>query len=238
MVELLEQQRQAIITEAVTKGLNPNVKMKDSGVEWIGEIPEHWVVKPLYSLYKENKLKNKGNEIQNVLSLSYGKIKRRDVESNYGLLPDSFETYQILRKGDIVLRLTDLQNDKKSLRVGLVNEEGIITSAYLGLKQSEKLVSEYTYYLLHSYDLMKVFYGLGSGVRQSMSYTEMKKLPILLPPLEEQQEIVEFLRVKVHENETLVEMLKKVIEKLKEYRQSLIYEAVTGKIDVRDMEVD
>ncbi|MEJ9282326.1 restriction endonuclease subunit S, partial [Ureibacillus thermosphaericus] len=95
-----------------------------------------------------------------------------------------------------------------------------------------------SYYLLHSYDLMKVFYGLGSGVRQSMSYTEMKKLPILLPPLEEQQEIVEFLRVKVHENETLVEMLKKVIEKLKEYRQSLIYEAVTGKIDVRDMEVD
>lgn len=238
LILLLELQRQAIITEAVTKGLNPNVKMQDSGVEWIGEIPEHWVVKPLYSLYKENKLKNKGNEIKNVLSLSYGKIKRRDVESNYGLLPDSFETYQILQKGDIVLRLTDLQNDKKSLRVGLVNEEGIITSAYLGLKQSEKLVSEYTYYLLHSYDLMKVFYGLGSGVRQSMSYTEIKKLPILLPPLEEQQEIVEFLRVKVHENETLVEMLKKVIEKLKEYRQSLIYEAVTGKIDVSDMEVD
>ncbi|WP_235816462.1 restriction endonuclease subunit S [Bacillus massilinigeriensis] len=138
MIDLLNQQRQSIITEAVTKGLNPNVKMKDSGVEWIGEIPEHWEVKPLYSLYKENKLKNKRNVITNVLSLSYGKIKRRDVESNYGLLPDSFETYQIIQKDDIVLRLTDLQNDKRSLRVGLVNEEGIITSAYLGLKQSDK----------------------------------------------------------------------------------------------------
>lgn len=237
-ITLLEQQRQSIITEAVTKGLNPNVKMKDSGVEWIGEIPEHWEVKPLYSLYKENKLKNKGNEIINVLSLSYGKIKRRDVESNYGLLPDSFETYQILQKDDIVLRLTDLQNDKKSLRVGLVNEEGIITSAYLGLKQSDKSVSEYTYYLLHSYDLMKVFYGLGSGVRQSMGYTEMKKLPILLPPLEEQLGIVELLRFKVPKNEKLIEMLKKEIEKLKEYRKSLIYEAVAGKIDVRELELD
>lgn len=234
----LEQQRQSFIREAVTKGLNPNVKMKDSGVEWIGEIPEHWEVKPLYSLYNENKLKNKGNENKNVLSLSYGKIKRRDVESNYGLLPDSFETYQILKKGDIILRLTDLQNDKRSLRVGLVNEDGIITNAYLGLKQSNKSTSQYTYYLLHSYDLMKVFYGLGSGVRQSIGYTEMKKLPILLPPLEEQLEIIEFLKVKVPENESVIELLKKQIEKLKEYRQSLIYEAVTGKIDVRDMELD
>lgn len=238
LTSMLEQQRQSIITEAVTKGLNPNVKMKDSGVEWIGEIPEHWEVKPLYSLYKENKLKNKGNENKNVLSLSYGKIKRRDVESNYGLLPDSFETYQILKKDDIILRLTDLQNDKRSLRVGLVNEDGIITNAYLGLKQSNKSASQYTYYLLHSYDLMKVFYGLGSGVRQSMGYTEMKKLPILLPPLEEQLEIIEFLKVKVPENESVIELLKKQIEKLKEYRQSLIYEAVTGKIDVRDMELD
>ena len=237
-LQILEHQRQSIITEAVTKGLNPNVKMKDSGVEWIGEIPEHWEIKPLYSLYKENKLKNKGNEIKNVLSLSYGKVKRRDVESNYGLLPDSFETYQILQKDDIVLRLTDLQNDKRSLRVGLVNEEGIITSAYLGLKQSDKSVSEYTYYLLHSYDLMKVFYGLGSGVRQSMGYTEMKKLPILLPPLDEQIKIIELLKIQVVENENLIDKLKKQIEKLKEYRQALIYEAVTGKIDVRDMKLD
>ncbi|MFP3419082.1 restriction endonuclease subunit S [Bacillus sp. SIMBA_161] len=192
-----------------------------------------------YIVYiKKNKLKNKGNVITNVLSLSYGKIKRRDVESNFGLLPDSFETYQIIQKDDIVLRLTDLQNDKRSLRVGLVNEEGIITSAYLGLKQSNKSISVYTYYLLHSYDLKKVFYGLGSGVRQSMGFTEMKKLPILLPPLEEQFEIINQLKVKVLANEQLIDMLKTQIKKLKEYRQSLIYEAVTGKIDVRDMQLD
>ncbi len=89
---------------------------------------------------------------------------------------------------------------------------------------------------MHSYDLTKVFYGLGSGVRQSMGFTELKKLPILLPPIEEQLEIINQLKVKVFANEQLIDMLKTQIEKLKEYRQSLIYEAVTGKIDVREME--
>ena len=125
-------------------------KYKDSGVEWIGEIPEHWEVKPLFVVCKNNKEKNDGNKVSNVLSLSYGKIIRRDVESNFGLLPASFETYQIIDDGYIVLRLTDLQNDKRSLRVGLVTEKGIITSAYTGLKTNHGMNSGYLYNLLHS----------------------------------------------------------------------------------------
>lgn len=234
LIELLEEKRQVIITEAVTKGLNPNVKMKDSGVEWIREIPEHWDIQPLFTLFKESKKKNVGNKEQNVLSLSYGKIIRRDVETNFGLLPESFETYQIVEKGYIVLRLTDLQNDKRSLRCGLVKEKGIITSAYVSLVPNDTINEVYAYYLLHAYDLFKVFYGLGSGVRQSMGFSDLKRVPILLPPKDEQNHIAEYLDEKNKEIDSLIIDLKKQITNLKEYRQSLIYEAVTGKIDVRD----
>ena len=135
--------------------------MKDSGMEWIGEIPEHWKVKPLFVVCKDNKEKNDGNKVSNVLSLSYGKIIRRDVESNFGLLPASFETYQIVDDGYIVLRLTDLQNDKRSLRVGLVTEKGIITSAYTGLKTNHGMNSGYLYNLLHSNPPNELLHHIG-----------------------------------------------------------------------------
>ena len=223
-----------MITEAVTKGLDPNVKMKDSGVEWIGEVPEHWEIQPLFTLFEESKIKNIGNKEHNVLSLSYGKIVRRDVEANFGLLPESFETYQIVDKGNIVLRLTDLQNDKRSLRCGLVKEKGIITSAYVALKATCDIKEVYSYYLLYGYDLFKVFYGFGNGVRQSMGFVELKRMPILLPPIEEQIQIANFLEQKTSEIDALNNEIRLQIQKLKEYRQSLISEAVTGKIDLRD----
>src|SRR5699024_2150347 len=189
LISLLEEKRQAIITEAVTKGLNPDVKMKDSGVEWIGEIPKHWEISSLNLHLKESKTKNIGNKEKNVLSLSYGRIKRRNIKNNFGLLPESFETYRVVKNGDIVLRLTDLQNDKRSLRVGLVQEKAIITSDYLTLVPNQNILSEYASLLLHAYDLKKVFYGFGSGVRQSIGFQELKKLPILLPSKEEQNDI-------------------------------------------------
>jgi type I restriction enzyme S subunit len=235
LIKLLKEKRQAIITEAVTKGLNPNVKMKDSGVEWIGEIPEHWKVKPLYSMYYERKIKNTNAVENNVLSLSYGKIIRRDVETNMGLLPESFSTYNIVKPGNIVLRLTDLQNDKRSLRCGFVEEEGIITSAYITLQNKVEFVSYFTYLLLHSYDVMKVFYGLGAGVRQSMTFIDLKKLPILVPPLNEQKEIVNYIVKRVSAIDSLVNDIDNNVKRLREYKQSLISEAVTGKIDVREL---
>src|SRR5690625_424023 len=94
--------------------LKPYPKYKDSGVEWIGEIPEHWSVKPLFTILEEVKNKNKELKVSNVLSLSYGKITKRDIEKNYGLLPANFRNYNIVNPGYIVMRLTDLQNDKRS----------------------------------------------------------------------------------------------------------------------------
>ena len=131
---------------------------KESSVQWIGSVPAHWEVKPLFSVMYERKQKNIDNLEQNVLSLSYGRIIRRDVSKNFGLLPVSFATYQVVQPGNLILRLTDLQNDKKSLRVGLVMEKGIITSAYACLAGYDDFHEIFGYYLLHAYDLMKVFY--------------------------------------------------------------------------------
>lgn len=119
-IEILEQYKRSVITEAVTKGLNPEAEMKDSGIEWVGNIPVHWDVRPLYYYFAERKKKNYLGQEQNLLSLSYGKVIRKDINTSEGLLPDSFNGYNIIEPGDIVLRLTDLQNDKRSLRTGLV----------------------------------------------------------------------------------------------------------------------
>lgn len=113
----------------------------------------------------------------NVLSLSYGNIIRRNVEDNFGLMPESFNTYQIVKSGDVILRLTDLQNDKRSLRVGLAKEGGIITSAYLSLRGKSDVDPSYLYQLLHSYDTTKVFYGMSGGLRQSMKFEDFRRLP-------------------------------------------------------------
>ncbi|CAG5089476.1 Restriction modification system DNA specificity domain [Thermobacillus xylanilyticus] len=202
-------------------------KYKESEIEWIGSIPEHWSVVPLFSVLHERQVKNNDNQVTNVLSLSYGKIVPRDVESNYGLLPESFTTYQIVEPGNIILRLTDLQNDKRSLRVGLVKELGIITSAYLCLESVKAIDPDYAYYLLHSYDIIKVFYNLGGGVRQSIKFEDIKRLPIICPPLEEQRSIVSFLDQQTAKLDELVEKKQRLIDLLQEKRQALITQAVT-----------
>jgi len=200
---------------------------KEAGIKWINDVPKHWDVKPLFAIMSENKLSNRGNIEQNVLSLSYGKIIRRDLSENFGLLPASFETYQIIHPGYIVLRLTDLQNDWNSLRVGLVKEKGIITSAYVGLESSSLLNSTFAYYLLHAYDLVKVFYGEGAGVRQSITYKDLRRMPIIVPPLPEQQAIADFLDRKTAQISTLIEKKQQQIDLLQEQRTMLVNHVVT-----------
>ena len=237
LIELLKEKRTALINHVVTKGLDPTAEMKDSGVEWIGEIPEDWEVLPLFDLFKERKMKNIRNREDNVLSLSYGRIIRRNVETNFGLLPESFTTYNIVEPGCIVLRLTDLQNDKKSLRTGLVKERGIITSAYLSLEQKKSFNVNYIHYLLHAYDLVKVFYNMGGGVRQTMRFEDMKRMPILYPPLDEQHKISRFIDNKIEILENFIFKITEHIKLLEEYKKSLIHHVVTGKVDVREVAV-
>ena len=206
--------------------------MRNSGIEWIGEIPDDWEVVYLSSIFDEHKRKNTGLICKNLLSLSYGKIKRKDINTTDGLLPESFEGYNIIDKGDIVLRLTDLQNDQRSLRTGIALETGLITSAYTTIRCLPNIAyPDYMHYYLHSFDTSKGFYGMGDGVRQGLNYEGIKKILMLLPPMEVQQAIAEYLDKKCAMVERLIENQRGQIEKLKEYKQSVITEAVTKGLD-------
>lgn len=227
---LLDELKQAEIANAVTHGLNPDAPMKPSGISWLGVIPAHWEVKKLKVFCKENKVKNVGNVEKTVLSLSYGNIIVKE-NLTFGLVPESYESYQVVQPGDIILRLTDLQNDHKSLRTGLVRNQGIITNAYVGLKISHQL-PEYVQLLLHTYDLLKVFYSMGGGLRQSMTYQDVAKLYICFPSIEEQRAIVEYVEKKSESFSSMKFAIACEIDHLKEYKQRLIADAVTGQIKV------
>ena len=172
----------------------------------------------------------------NLLSLSYGRIKKRDINSGEGLLPESFEGYNIIEKDDIVLRMTDLQNDKKSLRQGISEERGIITSAYITIRSTKKVCSRFVYYQLFGFDVNKGYYGMGSGVRQSVNWNDVKKLPLMLPSFELQNQIAEFLDRKTAQIDTLITEKENVISEYENYKKSMIYEYVTGKKRVEGYE--
>lgn len=233
-IELLQELKQKTIADAVTKGLNPDAKMKDSGISWIGEIPEHWEVRRLSQVSYEHYISNKEIHHQNLLSLSYGRIIRKDINTTEGLLPASFDTYQIVEEGNIVMRLTDLQNDHKSLRVGLVKEEGIVTSAYVCLGVFDSMIPSFLYNVLHSYDIKKLFYSMGGGLRQNLNWQGLKKLDIPLPPKDEQQAIVAYIEEKCEKIDKLASELQSEIDYLKEYKQRLIADCVTGQVNVQN----
>lgn len=206
-------------------------EMKDSGIEWIGEIPATWDIHPVYSYFGERKNKNSlGNE-NNLLSLSYGRVIRKDINANGGLLPESFNTYNIVEADDIIIRPTDLQNDKRSLRTGLVKEHGIITSAYIDLCPIKHVDSRYFHYLLHAYDVMKVFYNMGNGVRQGLNYSEFSKLMVFEPSYAEQVSIADFLDAKCAEIDALTVDIQMQIDTLEQYKRSVITEAVTKGVN-------
>lgn len=205
-------------------------KTKDSGIEWIGSVPSHWRVHTLYQLVTQVKEKNSNLQEKNLLSLSYGKIKRKDIDSPDGLLPTSFDGYNIIEDGDIVLRLTDLQNDHTSLRVGLATERGIITSAYTTLHPIDMSNSKYLHYLIHAFDLKKGFYGMGAGVRQGLNYAEVKELRVVLPNQDEQNAIIRFLDEQCEQIDSIIEEAKSSVAEYKKLREAVIFEAVTRGI--------
>lgn len=202
-------------------------EMVASKTPWISEYPADWRQVPLHALFGEHKAKNKEGAEQNLLSLSYGNIIRKDINANEGLLPESFNGYNIIDDGDIVLRLTDLQNDHRSLRTGLVTERGIITSAYVTLRKKIPLSSEYYHYLLHAFDIMKVFYTMGEGIRQSLGYDELAYMVVPQPSFAEQHTIVRYLDSKCAAIDEAIERHKKIIEKLEEYRRSFVTNMLT-----------
>ncbi len=232
----LEELKRSIISYYVM-GQNAKFTHKKAKTSWIKYIPKHWTEKTLIHFAEEQQIKNIGMIENNLLSLSYGKIVKKDINTTAGLLPTNFEGYQIVFDGNIILRMTDLQNDHKSLRTGLVTQKGIITSAYTCLKVRKGMLPEYLQLQLHVADLCKVFYGMGGGVRQSIGFKDIRNLVIVVPPIEEQQDILE----KVHTTETRINQAikkeKDLVESLNALKTRLIADTVTGQIDVRNISI-
>lgn len=218
-------------------GQAQSIPQRGTAVSWVKTIPAHWNEKSLIQVAEEQQIKNAGMVEDNLLSLSYGKIINKDIKTTDGLLPSSFEGYQIVHDGNIILRLTDLQNDHKSLRTGLVTQTGIITSAYTCLNVRHNILPEYLQLQLHVADLCKVFYGMGGGVRQSIGFKEIRKLVIAIPPVEEQQHILDSVHSIEKPINCAIQNSRDIIAGLEDLKMRLISDTVTGKIDVRGIEI-
>lgn len=189
--------------------MTPYPEYKATNLPWLPQIPAHWDWLMLSQLTEEQCVKNIGCLENNVLSLSYGNIvRKKNIYS--GLSPQDFATYQIVYQDNIILRLTDLQNDHRCLRTGLVKEKGIITSAYTCLKVHSN--ASFVHYLLHAYDLRKVFYGMGGGVRQSIGFKDIRSLRFPVAPVAEQEQIVRYLDSMTAKINKLIRAKKKICD--------------------------
>lgn len=189
---------------------------------WSTRTPAHWAVRPGLAVLQENRRKNTGLTETQVLSLSYGRVVVKPLEKQHGLVPDSYEGYQILAPGDIVVRPTDLQNDQTSVRVGHVYDHGIITSAYIGLRPAGDWDGTYAYQYLRAVDSTKRIYGMGSGLRQQLGWADLKRMPCLVPPIEEQAAIVKYL---AHANDRIdkaISAKRRLIALLEEQRDATV----------------
>ena len=201
-------------------------KMKDSGVEWIGEIPEDWEIVKIKNVYKNPKeiVGNKVNLFKR-LSLTLRGVIKRPKEDAKGLQPERFEGYQILKKGQLVFKLIDLENINTS-RVGLSPYVGLVSPAYIIL-DNEK-ASKYGYYFFLSMWHRQIFNQLGGdGVRSSIGPKDLLNFPYVLASYDEQEKIANFLDEKVSLIDYTIEKTKQSIEDYKKYKQALITETVT-----------
>lgn len=235
-IELLKEKRQAVISHAVTKGINPNVPMKDSGVEWLGVIPEHWEVKRSKFLFKIKK-RISGKEGYQVLSITQQGIKEKDTESGAGQLSMDYSKYQFAYVGDFAMNHMDLLTGY----VDITKYDGVISPDYrvFTLEDKNSHPNYYLYLYQNGYK-NKIFYKYGQGSSQlgrwRLPTEQFNEFRFPYPPLEEQQQIANYLDEKTSKIDTLIEKSNKSIELLKEKRIALISAAVTGKIDVREFE--
>lgn len=232
LIELLQEKRQAIITEAVTKRLNPNVKMKDSGIEWIGEIPEHWNLRKIKYLANIRNVKAGDSYNDKVyvgledIESKTGKllINRDDEQQSIG------ETANIFKKGDVLFG----KLRPYLAKCIIADFDGRCTSELLVLRTTSNILPEYLYFIMLSPKFIDVVNSSTYGAKMPRaSWDFVGNLEIPLPSIKEQGKIVEFLLEFTSKLDDLIIKIKTQIQKLKEYRQSLISEAVSGKIDVR-----
>ncbi|WP_151900490.1 restriction endonuclease subunit S [Sulfurimonas hydrogeniphila] len=205
-------------------------KYKDSGVEWLGEVPEHWEVKPTKRFHKNKKEINTKRNCDNVLSLTLRGVVNNNIDSPEGLVPKDYATYQIFEKDNLVFKLIDLENISTS-RVGLVHEKGIMSSAYIRLKVGKNSLPRFAYYYFYNLYLNQVYNNLGSGVRSTLGPTDLLNILYIKPPKQEQTKIANYLDQKTAQIDKAISLKEQMIEKLQERRQILINDAVTKGLD-------
>jgi len=192
--------------------------------------PVDWQLDKLHHVFRVRRgNKNRGMKEENLLSLSYGRIIQKDIETAEGLLPENFEGYQIVEPGDIVLRLTDLQNDKRSLRQGLVTQRGIVTSAYDAVEVQRDNDPRFWFYSLLALDLAKHYYSLGGGVRQSVKFADFPNDWVYRPDLATQRQIADFLDRETARIDLLIEKKQRLAALLAEKKSASIDQIVNSQ---------
>ena len=232
MIDLLNERKQIIINNAVTKGLDPNVKMKPSGIDWIGDIPEGWEVLALkYILKQKKRLVGKESYKYELLSLTLRGIIKRDMENPDGKWPASFDTYQEVNPGDFVF--CNFDNEETPRAVGLSSYRGMITGAYDVMKCiNERLDINYLYYYFLYIDDAKRFKPLYKGLRKTIPTDSFMSYKIPIPTKEEQCKIVDYLDEQNTSINEVIERINNQISLLQERKQIIINDVVTGKVKV------
>ncbi|MBQ7872610.1 MAG: restriction endonuclease subunit S [Clostridia bacterium] len=230
-IETLEQYKRSVITEAVTKGLNSNAEMKDSGIEWIGMIPSHWYVDKIKYHLKRNEPRNPGN-VQ-VLSVyrEYGIIPKDSRDDNHNVTSEDTSKYKYVRPGDLVIN--KMKAWQGSLAVS--KYEGIVSPAYFIYNfTDEKFNKQYFHFLVRAC-YKEEFRRISGGIREGqwdLPAEAFENVLVLLPPIEEQNIIVDYLDAKCSEIDACINTKKEQLSTLESYKKSLIYEYVTGKKEV------
>ena len=233
-VQLLNELKEAEIAKVVTQGLNPDVKMKDSGISWIGMIPEHWEVKRIASLFTGKVMTNSDFAYQHAFKFNYGTLVPKEEAGDIEEYRETYVKYQVIQKDDILINGLNLNYDFVSQRVAIAPSDGIITSAYIVARPRKGTNANYYTYLFKTMDSKKLFHGMGTGIRLTLSFDELKKQLVVIPPVDEQQAIVAYINEKCSKITSLIFELESEIDYLKEYKQRLIADCVTGQVNVQN----
>ena len=233
LIELLIEQRQAVIHRAVTRGLNPNAPLKPSGVEWLDDVPKHWEVKKLRHILEHVTERNRPDLPLLSVVREQG-IILRDVDSkeeNHNFIPDDLSNYKVVNSGQFAM------NKMKAWQgsFGVSQHSGIVSPAYF-VFDIKGVQGKFFHRAIRSKAYVPFFGRASDGVRigqWDLSQVRMKEIPFLTPPLPEQSAVVRYLDKATANIDTAIDKAQRQIDLLREYRTRLIADVVTGQVDVR-----
>jgi type I restriction enzyme S subunit len=210
--------------------LKPYTEYKESGLPWLGQVPGRWSVERTKWRFRHRKEPNTDGAHTNVLSLTLRGVVNNNPDDPEGLVPKDYRTYQFFAKGDLVFKLIDLENLRTS-RVGLVHEDGIMSSAYVRLVPSSPTNMRYFFHQFYDLYARGVYNQLGAGVRSTLGPSDLLNVGIVIPPPDEQAAIVRFLDWANGRLDRAIRAKRKVIALLNEQKQAIIHRAVTRGLD-------